>query len=184
MNLRTCLMLSLLGAASMNALACYTVYNEQDRVVYQGLVQPPIDMSRPLHEVLPSGWHMVFDEQGECRAVDLAQYARPAGPPVPPNTALMPNRPPVQARTSPLLTQRRIAEAQKLPYRVLSGEIVVVPAPASPPVSTPDIKEPPRFVPTGLQAAAPHSNADELVATEADAPQTAAVHDPSAELDR
>jgi hypothetical protein len=47
---------------SGQALACYTVYNRANQVVYQALAAP-VDMRYQLHETLPSafpGGHMVF----------------------------------------------------------------------------------------------------------------------------
>ena len=52
-HLKCLLLCSLLGSASMQAAACYTVYDPSDRVVYHESV-PPVDMSRPLHETLPA----------------------------------------------------------------------------------------------------------------------------------
>lgn len=76
---RTVLCCSLLLAASP-AFACYTVTAANDRVVYHA-VDPPVDMSRPIHETLPlvfPGGHMVFDLSTDCpRAAPVDQaFAR------------------------------------------------------------------------------------------------------------
>jgi hypothetical protein len=72
--------------ASANAMACYTVYDGNNRVVYRGL-QAPVDMSLPLHQALegrfPPGASLVFDQSPVCSPVGIAQVARPTGPMVP-----------------------------------------------------------------------------------------------------
>lgn len=104
-------LLPLVAAASFNAWACYTVYDRANRVVYQG-ESPPVDMSRPLHETLPArypGGQLVFDSEARCPAMNR-------------------RAPVVTVRDSvPLLTTKRIAQAMKVPYTVLSGDIVMVP---------------------------------------------------------
>jgi hypothetical protein len=63
---------SLLAAAP--ALACFTVSDDDDRVVYHS-ADPPVDMSRPLHETVPlafPGGHMVFDLETRCVALPNA----------------------------------------------------------------------------------------------------------------
>jgi hypothetical protein len=97
-----------LATASLQALACYTVYNAAGRVVYSS-EQPPVDMSRPLHETLPSrfpGGNMVFDEAVSCQTVSTLPAPSPG--------------------LTRLLTDRRTAEAMHLPYTVLTGNIVLV----------------------------------------------------------
>jgi hypothetical protein len=105
------LLLPLLAAVSFNACACYTVYDRSNRVVYLG-ESPPVDMSRQLHETLPARYpagQLVFDGATRCPEIDRAA-------------------PVVTLRdTAPLLTQKRIAQAMKVPYTVLSGDIVLVP---------------------------------------------------------
>jgi len=53
-----------LSLASVQATAqCYTVYDRDERVVYQGR-ESPVDMRRPLHETVPGlfpGGHLVLD---------------------------------------------------------------------------------------------------------------------------
>lgn len=59
--------------AAPHAFACFTVYNTANQVVYSGL-EPPIDMSYQIHELLPAafpGGHMVFGTDSECRNIDL-----------------------------------------------------------------------------------------------------------------
>lgn len=120
--------------AGANAMACYTVYDGNNRVVYRG-VDAPVDMSMPLKEALatrfPAGASMVFNQGASCTPVSIAQVARPTGPMVPPNTIRMERTGRTAKPTSdasPLLTDRATALRQNLPHTVVSGEIVMVPA--------------------------------------------------------
>jgi hypothetical protein len=70
--------LSLAGLAALAALmatpalACYTVYDAADRVVYQAQT-PPVDMRFQIHEVLPRvypGGHLVFGNEQDCPLVN------------------------------------------------------------------------------------------------------------------
>jgi hypothetical protein len=106
------LLCAVLGAASFNASACYTVYNRSDRAVYQSEI-PPVDMSRPLHETLPSrfpGGQLVFDTSTACPA---SAVVAPGG-----------------ARDwtthSPLFTNERTAQAMRVPHARLAGGIAMV----------------------------------------------------------
>src|SRR4051812_32748929 len=83
-------LLCVLGIASANAMACYTVYDKSNRVVYSG-TRAPVDMSLQIHETLPRvapGGHMVFDAGSDCPATLGASAGS----------------------TSPLLTDRSTAE--------------------------------------------------------------------------
>lgn len=117
--------------AGANAMACYTVYDNSNRVVYRGL-DAPVDMSLPLHEALagrfPAGSSMVFDQASTCTPVSIAQVARPTGPMVPPNTIRMERtgRQISPSSSAPLLTDRETAQRQQLPYTVVSGDVVMV----------------------------------------------------------
>ena len=78
-HLKCLLLCALLGSASMQAAACYTVYDPSDRVVYHESV-PPVDMSRPLHETLPArfpGGHMVFDTDTDCAHIIVTATGSP-----------------------------------------------------------------------------------------------------------
>lgn len=100
---------SLVAAASLQALACYTVYDRTNRVMYQG-EQPPVDMSLPIHQSLPArfpGGHMVFDSTAACQDIPSARLA-----PVPGGT--------------PLLTEQRTAQAMRVPYTTMDGGIALV----------------------------------------------------------
>lgn len=112
MNLSKPLLLSFLAiAASLPAQACYTVYDSASRVVYRS-AQPPVDMSRPLHDALAQrfpGGQMVFDTASACEAIVPEARARVAA-----------------SRAAPLLTDRRSAEAAGVNYEALSGAIVMV----------------------------------------------------------
>jgi hypothetical protein len=101
---------SLLAAASWQALACYTVYDGSNRAVYRS-AEAPVDMSRPIHETLPQrfpGGQLVFDTAASCS--ELTTVARP----------LPPERP------SPVLTDRKTAQAMQVPYTVVAGDVVMV----------------------------------------------------------
>jgi hypothetical protein len=122
--------------AGANAMACYTVYDNSNRVVYRG-VDAPVDMSLPLREALagrfPAGSSMVFDQASTCTPVSIAQVARPTGPMVPPNTIRMERtgRQISPSSSAPLLTDRETAQRQQLPYTVIAGDVVMVPAAAA-----------------------------------------------------
>lgn len=133
-----------LALAGANAMACYTVYDGQNRVVYQG-VEAPVDMSQPLREALaarrfPPGSSMVFNQGLSCTPISIAQVPRPTGGMVPVNTIrsestgrqMSPN-----SEASPLLTDRATAQRNGLPHTVVAGNIVVVPASAAARVDLP-----------------------------------------------
>ncbi|HEY0824131.1 MAG TPA: hypothetical protein VGD76_10125 [Ramlibacter sp.] len=128
--------------AGANAMACYTVYDNSNRVIYRG-VDAPVDMSLPLHEALagrfPAGSSMVFDQASTCTPVNIAQVARPTGPMVPPNTIRMERtgRQVSPSSAAPLLTDRQTAQRQQLPYTVVSGDVVLVPPGAAARASVP-----------------------------------------------
>ncbi len=106
---------SLLGLACLPAMACYTVYGPDSRVVYQG-EQPPVDMSLPIHETVPArfpGGHMVFDAAMPCSQAVAALPAR--------------TRASVGSGT-PLLTNQHTAQAMGLPYTAMGGGIALVQA--------------------------------------------------------
>jgi hypothetical protein len=151
--------------AGANAMACYTVYDANNRVIYRG-VDAPVDMSLPLHVAMgsrfPGGSSMVFDQTNSCAPVNLAQVARPVGTMVPPNTIRMegtgrqasPN-----SGASPLLTDRETAQRQGLPHSVVAGDIVVVPAAAAARIDLPTFTVIPADVavaraPAGINTAA------------------------------
>ena len=113
MRNRYLLLWAVLGAASFNASACYTVYDRSERVVYQSQT-PPVDMSRPLHETLPSrfpGGHMIFDTASECQVVSSVAAGGGAR-----NMATL----------SPLLIDERTAVAMRMPHTMLAGGIALV----------------------------------------------------------
>ena len=77
--------------AAFNASACYTVYDTNNRVIYQG-EQAPVDMSVPLHNTLGKshpGAQMVFDQQATCREMPMSRLTRTASADVPLNTIRM-----------------------------------------------------------------------------------------------
>ncbi|HET8747924.1 MAG TPA: hypothetical protein VFM98_20165 [Ramlibacter sp.] len=133
---------ALLGAglllAGAHAMACYTVYDASNRIVYQGL-QAPVDMSLPLHEALaesfPRGAQLVFDQSATCRPIGLAQVPRPSGGDVPPNTIRLERTgtriPPSSSAPAPLFTDRMTAERAELPHTQVAGDVVRVPPAAA-----------------------------------------------------
>ena len=140
--------------AGANAMACYTVYDSHARVVYRGM-QPPVDMSLPLHEALagqfPAGSSLVFDASPTCTAVGVAQVARPSGPDAPPNTIRMERtgRQMSPSSAAPLLTDRKTAQRQNLPYTQVAGDIVMVPPQAAAHASVPNFT----VIPSGTAVA-------------------------------
>lgn len=127
-------LLSGLLLAGANAMACYTVYDHNERVIYQN-AEPPVDLSVPLHETLGRshpGAHMVFDQTADCRAVAFAPSSSSARE-VPPNTIRIVRDGPAPARIAegPLLTSRGNAARQALPHTVVAGDIVAVPSSAA-----------------------------------------------------
>ncbi|RYY79280.1 MAG: hypothetical protein EOO24_43805 [Comamonadaceae bacterium] len=120
-----------LALAGANAMACYTVYDSSNRVVYQG-ANSPVDLSRPLHQTLGArmpGAHMVFDQSATCTPVAMTRAVRPATRDVPAGTIRMDNsRRATPGGTSPLLTDRTTATTQNLPHTVVAGNVVMVPA--------------------------------------------------------
>lgn len=108
------LLVPLLGLPAIPALACYTVYGSDNRVMYQG-DKPPVDMSRPLGETLPvrfPGGQLVFDDSPVCPVV---------------NSVAIGNGGPVTGTSSPLLTDEKTARELGLPHRNLGPNIAMVP---------------------------------------------------------
>lgn len=100
---------SLLAAASLQAMACYTVYDRSNRVMYQS-DQAPVDMSLPIHETIPArfpGGHLVFDGSTACQDVVASRQA-----PVPGGT--------------PLITDQQMAKAMRVPYTAMAGGLALV----------------------------------------------------------
>jgi len=109
MKLRRMFVGSLLAAVSWQALACYTVYDANSRVMDQS-DDPPVDMSRPLHETVPErfpGGQLVFDDS-RCASLPMA-----------PISSRLPGR-------APLLTDRRTAQSIGVPYQLLSRDVAVI----------------------------------------------------------
>jgi hypothetical protein len=105
------LLVPLLGLVPLQAIACYTVYDRENRVVYFS-DKPPVDMSRPLHETVPvrfPGGHLVFDSAA-CPPGAVALGATRA----------------TEATSSPLLTDERTARAMNARYRPLGRGVVMV----------------------------------------------------------
>ncbi len=101
---------SLLALPAWPALACYTVYDAGNRVVFRSS-EAPVDMSRPLHETVPQrfpGGQLVFDTQTSCDEVSSGRLAR------------------VSAAPAPLLTDQKTAQALGVRYAQLSNGVVLV----------------------------------------------------------
>ena len=111
---RHLLLASLLSLTALPALACYTVYDDTNRVLYQG-DKPPVDMSQPLHETLAQrfpGGHLVFDDSATCPM--LSPVAIGLGGPA-------------TRTTSPLLTDEKTARSMNVPHKTIDGKVAVVP---------------------------------------------------------
>lgn len=151
--------------AGANAMACYTVYDGNNRVVYRGL-DAPVDMSLPLHQALsaarfPAGSSLVFDQSPTCAPVNLAQVARPTGGMVPVNTIRMEGtgRQLSPSSSAPLLTDRATAQRQGLPHTVVAGDVVVVPAAAAARAQVPNFTVIPADTALARAPAAPDTRA-------------------------
>jgi hypothetical protein len=156
-----------LGLAAGHAMACYTVYDAGNQVVYNAQL-PPVDTRLPLSQTLPRGHHMVFDDSTSCpREQATAQMALPPA-----------------SKPSPLLTDQRTARAMNLPHTVLAsgaalvpqrpdnmspGMVVVASAPA------PELVAPNTNV-MGAAAAPAAARRNEVVITELHDPPLTAVH--------
>jgi hypothetical protein len=71
-NLKYVLMLLPAVLAAPQAMACFTVLNPANQIVYSGMT-PPIDMSYQIHERLPAafpGGHMIFGMDTDCPSID------------------------------------------------------------------------------------------------------------------
>lgn len=92
------------------ALACYTVYDRDSRIIYND-PNPPVDMSVPLHQSLPkrfpAGASMVWNDSKDCPSEARLQ---------------------VRARNgkSPLITDQKTADELKLPHKSLGNGLAVV----------------------------------------------------------
>ena len=118
MKLKLVFVVAALGLGSVNSMAaCYTVYDRANSIVYNSQT-PPVDMSRQLRETVPvafPGGTMIFGQGNDCpREAPVRTVASP--PP---------------AKPSPLLTNRRIADAMKVPYTVLASGAALITQPTT-----------------------------------------------------
>lgn len=107
-------LLALLGLATGNAAACFTVYDRTNAIVYYAQTAP-VDMTPPFNDKLQKvfpGSHLVFGSTTGC-PVKQAGY-NPARPPT---------------ATSPLFTDRQTAEEMKLSHTVLPNGAALVAKP-------------------------------------------------------
>jgi hypothetical protein len=123
-----------LALAGANAMACYTVYDANSRILYQG-VDTPVDMSMQLHEALaargfPRGSRMVFDRDVCVRVPVAMNSASPRD--LPPNTMrITKDRPERKVAQGPLLTEPGHAASLGMPHAVIANNIAVVSPQAS-----------------------------------------------------
>lgn len=113
MRFKTALLALAASLAGGPALACFTVYDAQNRIVYQAQ-ESPVDMSRPLHETMPRaypGGHLVFGDSLDCQQQSPSRTFLQAA----------------SSGTPPLLTEERTAIAMRLPYTVVAEGIALVP---------------------------------------------------------
>ncbi len=108
---------ALLTLGAQQAMACYTVYDRSNTIVYFAQT-PPVDMTPPFQDRLQRafpGSHMVFGNTTNCPAKQ-AGY-NPVKPP---------------PSTSPLFTDKQTAEDMKVAHTVLpNGSVVVAKPPAN-----------------------------------------------------
>ena len=108
MKLSHAALAAMLLVAGGQAMACYQVFDANNRTVYSGM-EAPVDMSRPLHETLPArfpGATMVFDNN-ECPTQGRLRVASSTG-------------------RSPLLTDKRTAESMGLPHTDLGNGVSMI----------------------------------------------------------
>jgi hypothetical protein len=121
-----------LALAGANAMACYTVYDANSRVVYQG-AEAPVDMSLQLHDALaargyPRGSRMQFDRDS-CSNLPVA-YGQSRD--LPPNTIRITREQAVaKVAEGPLLTEPATAARLGMPHTVIANNIAVVPRSAA-----------------------------------------------------
>ncbi|HYF18718.1 MAG TPA: hypothetical protein VEA40_12695 [Ramlibacter sp.] len=171
MNFARAAVALLAALAAGQALACYTVYDRGNRVLYRAQT-PPVDMSRPLSETLQAaypGGHLVFGQEADCPRI---------------NDAPLPQMPMVSANgKSPLLTDRATASKLGLPHTVLPSGIALVrerPDDMRPGITLADSGLPPAAAPdTRMMGAGParppQQQQRELVITEMHTPPLTAV---------
>ena len=132
-----------LALAGANAMACYTVYDANSRVIYQG-AEAPVDMSLQLHDALrlrgyPAGSRMQFDRDS-CAGVPVAQASRATSRDLPANTIhIVRERAVAQVAEGPLLTEPGRAASLGLPHTIVANNIAVVPRSAAGRDTTPAV---------------------------------------------
>ena len=112
MRAKRTLLAAFAALAAGPALACFTVYDRNNLIVYNA-IEAPVDMSRPLNETLPQkypGGHLVFDNTGDCPTAQPQQQMR---------IAASPGR-------SVLLTEPATARAMGLQHTVIADGVAVV----------------------------------------------------------
>jgi hypothetical protein len=79
-NLKYALLVAATLFAAPQAFACYTVYNQNNQIIYNAQT-PPVDMSYQIHEVLPRvfpGATMVFGDEAGCPVTSAAYVPKVA----------------------------------------------------------------------------------------------------------
>jgi hypothetical protein len=149
-----------LALAGANAMACYTVYDANSRVIYQG-TEAPVDMSLQLHEALaargfPRGSRMQFD-QASCGGVPVALGSRGVERDLPPNTIhITRDQRVAKVPEGPLLTEPATAASLGMPHTVIASNIAVVPPGAAARDTTPAVTVVPA---TAVALATPNTTA-------------------------
>ena len=113
MDLRKALLAAAAALAVGPALACYTIYDAGNRMVYNSEL-PPFDMSRPLHQSMGAaypGSHLVFEPGASCPVESPARSAA---------------RPPAFNGRSPLLTNVATARAMGVPHTIVANGVALV----------------------------------------------------------
>lgn len=105
---------AVLSLGALPASACYTVFGEGNRVLYQS-DKPPVDMSLPLHETIPQkfpGGRLVFDLEAECAVISPVAIGDGG---------------PITRTSSPLLTDQGTARRIGAKHRIVDGVAVIAP---------------------------------------------------------
>lgn len=171
MNFARAAVALLAALAAGQALACYSVYDRNNRLVYRGQ-KAPVDMSLPLSQAVAAaypGGHLVFGQDADCPQI---------------NDAPLPQMPLVSSSgRSPLLTDRATATAMGLPHTVLPSGVALVrerPDDMRPGITLADSGLPPaapdtRMMGAGAARPAPQLQQRNLVITEMHTPPITAV---------
>ena len=77
-------LIAALSCLASSAMACYTVYDSKNELVYDKF-EAPVNMRLPLHNTVPArvpGGHMVFSTQStDCTGIDQLSSSRASAQP-------------------------------------------------------------------------------------------------------